>query len=191
MKCLTPKESSSDDRGRSATSRKSGAQDDPSSSTVATITTASEEMTGRAATAHELLLRLKQLFIAAAATHSAECAVNAPAMSKYMRNKFKFYGFKAPLRRELQKEFGKSNTGFLKERGVLMDFLLLLWEEEEREMQGVACDIASQLRVVLLGETEEDFTGAMQCLKKMIVQKSWWDTVDALSYPGTCMLTVP
>ena len=139
-------------------------------------------------TAHELVRRLRRIFTTAAATRAAECAVNAPAMEKYLRNKFRCFGFKAPLRRELQKQFEGANGGHLKERRVLMDFLLLLWEQEEREMQGVGCDLASQRRATILGESEDEFTEAVACLRELIVSKSWWDTVNALSYPGEPLL---
>ena len=154
--------------------------------------TSTTDMTGGppANVARELVRRLRDIMVAATAAHAADCAVNAPAMSKYMRNQFKFFGFKAPLRRQLQKQFWETNGRFLKQRDVLMKFLQLLWEEDEREMQGIGCDLAHQLRGVLLGETEDDFTDAMTCMKNVIVQKSWWDTVDALSYPGDlrCLL---
>lgn len=150
--------------------------------------TSTTDMTGGppATIARELIRRLRDIMADAAATadHAADCAVNAPAMSKYMRNQFTFFGFKAPLRRQLQKQFWEVNGKFLKQRKVLMNFLQLLWEEDEREMQGIGCDLAHQLRGILLGETKEDFTDAMTCMRKIITQKSWWDTVDALSYPG-------
>lgn len=141
-------------------------------------------------TAHELIRRLRNIFTTAAATHAKECVVNAPAMEKYMRNKFRFFGFKAPLRRELQKQFEGANGSHLRERRVLMDFLLLLWEQEEREMQGVGCDLASKLRATLLGDSEEEFIEAVACLRELVVSKSWWDTVDALSYPGEPLLLI-
>ena len=134
--------------------------------------------------ARELVKRLRDIMVAATAAHKDDCAVNAPAMSKYLRNQFTFFGFKAPLRRQLQKQFWEGNGKFLKQRNVLVNFLQLLWEEDEREMQGIGCDLAHRQRGVLLGETKEDFTDAMACMRKIITQKSWWDTVDALSYPG-------
>ena len=147
------------------------------------------DMASRAITAQELVRRLRHIFTTAAAAHEADCAVNAPAMEKYLRNKFRFIGFKAPLRRELQKQFETTNGGHLRERRVLMDFLLLLWEQEEREMQGVGCDLASKLRATLLGESEEEFTEAVACVRELIVRKSWWDTVDSLAYPGEFLTT--
>ena len=176
-KALVPEENSDPQRSSDST------KEQPLEDSASTSTT---DMTGGppATIARELVRRLRDIMVAATAAHAADCAVNAPAMSKYLRNQFTFFGFKAPLRRQLQKQFWEGNGKFLKQRNVLMSFLQLLWEEDEREMQGIGCDLAHQLRGVLLGETKQDFSDAMACMRKIITQKSWWDTVDALSYPG-------
>ena len=67
---------------------------------------------------------------------------------------------------------------------VLMSCLCSLWEEEMREMQSCGCDIAHKYWHVLLGTEEGDFKMGVACVQHLITSKSWWDSVDALSYPG-------
>lgn len=69
--------------------------------------------------------------------------------------------------------------------GLLIQILHYLWDEEKREMQAFGCDLAQTHRALLLGDaTEDHFKEAMTCIQHLITNKSWWDTVDALSYPG-------
>ena len=67
---------------------------------------------------------------------------------------------------------------------TLLSVLYCLWEEEKREMQSFGCDLAQENRVILRGETEEEVKEAISCIKHLLTNKSWWDTVDALSYQG-------
>jgi 3-methyladenine DNA glycosylase AlkD len=93
---------------------------------------------------------------------------NSFAMEKYMKNKFKFLGIKRPLRNELQKPILKE----MKE----LDWTLieLLWKQDEREYQYFAIDILDKLKKNLV---KEDILR----IKKLIEDKSWWDTVDLLA----------
>lgn len=113
-----------------------------------------------------------------------ECKKYAPSIAKYMRNQFVFFGLKAPARRALQKEFLGENKESLKARKTLMEFVRCLWKEEERDFQAFGVDLLAQYREVLLGETEAEFGEAVALAEHCVVTKSWWDTVDALSYPG-------
>ncbi len=96
-------------------------------------------------------------------------------MKQYMRNKFEFYGIKAPLRKELVKEL-------IQEKGKLpfeelKDVVALLWVNPHREAQYFAMD--------LMTKTKKQFTlEDISFFEELIVTKSWWDTVDWLAPHG-------
>ncbi|SFC94722.1 DNA-7-methylguanine glycosylase [Bacillus sp. OV322] len=90
----------------------------------------------------------------------------------YLRDQFEFLGIRTPIRRKLTKQF-------LHEFGVpkkecLKDVIFTLWERSEREYQKAALDILNKVKMDL---TPED----MPWLCSLLVNKSWWDTVDVLS----------
>ena len=105
-------------------------------------------------------------------------------MSKYMRNKFAFMGLKAPARRAIQKAFLAENREVAEDRTTVISFAKALWEQDEREFQGVGGDLLIKCRGVLLGETDGEFQEAMALAEYCVVTKSWWDTVDAIAYQG-------
>lgn len=109
---------------------------------------------------------------------------DAEQMKKYMRNKFNFFGLKSPQRRRLQKQLLDDNAEALKNRDTLFSFLGLLWEQEEREFQAFGVDFFQQYRKEFLGSSDDHFKEAISKAQICITSKSWWDTVDALSYPG-------
>lgn len=96
---------------------------------------------------------------------------NAFLMSKYMKNKFAFYGVKKSTSdnfiKPLVKDLKSYNT---KDLYKLVDEL---WEEEEREMQYVALEVLQ--RILMKRDIDIDF------IERLIITKSWWDTVDMLS----------
>lgn len=92
-------------------------------------------------------------------------------MKKYMKNKFEFLGIKSPQRRVLLKEF-LNNTKLSKEE--LIKTAEDLWSEEAREFQHVAMDLLSKYKKLL------DIND-LELLEKLVVTKSWWDTVDILA----------
>ncbi len=97
---------------------------------------------------------------------------NARPMKKYMRDKFIFCGIKTPLRRKLSKEFQKKEK-----RPHIQDLdyvVKAFWEMPEREFQYFACE--------LVGEYKKEFTPELiDLLEYMVVNKSWWDTVDGIA----------
>ena len=106
-------------------------------------------------------------------------------MEKYMRNQFKFFGVRAPeLRRQIEAEFVKAHKQELDNREVFLEVLPLLWQQEEREFQYIGCTLTRKFREQVLGVSEGDFQEAVACVQQLITTKSWWDTVDALSYSG-------
>lgn len=96
---------------------------------------------------------------------------NSFYMSKYMKNKFAYYGIKKPIRVEITKEFLNSIKQY--EESEIYSFIWELWNEEEREMQYLALEILAQYFKKNIID--------IQFLEKLILTKSWWDTVDTLS----------
>lgn len=62
---------------------------------------------------------------------------NAIAMSKYMRNKFDFYGLKSPKRKEIYNDFIKSEK---KSKVIDWAFLDMCYEDNHREFQYLVYD---------------------------------------------------
>ncbi|MGG4039804.1 DNA alkylation repair protein [Heyndrickxia ginsengihumi] len=91
---------------------------------------------------------------------------------EYLRNQFDFLGIRTPIRRKLTKQFMKEYG--LPARNQLKEVILLLWDLPHREYQKAALDILENVKKTLLPTD-------MEWLEKLIVTKSWWDTVDALA----------
>jgi len=81
---------------------------------------------------------------------------------------------------DASKKAVKSLKEFLKEHGPagkkppLKNFVFELWKKEEREYQYFAIDVIRKLAKNL---KEND----IEWIEKMIVIKSWWDTVDIVA----------
>lgn len=96
---------------------------------------------------------------------------NAIAMSKYMRNMFKFYGLPTPKRKEIYKNFIKDEK---KTKKIDWDFLDKCYEDEHREFQYLVCDYLNAMTKYL--SYDDIFK-----IKKYIKSKQWWDTIDFLN----------
>jgi 3-methyladenine DNA glycosylase AlkD len=96
--------------------------------------------------------------------------VRASSMKVYMKNLFPFCGINAPLRTELTgviyKHFHIKNLNRL--------WIEELWNENEREFQYVALD---HLKKYCKNLNADD----LPFIEKLIITKSWWDTVDGLA----------
>jgi len=89
-----------------------------------------------------------------------------------MKNKFLFLGIKKPKRAELTKQF---LTEVAKSHGSKYpEVVLALWEMPEREFQYVAMDLL--WKVKRHWQTEH-----VWLCERLIMSKSWWDTVDFLA----------
>lgn len=89
-------------------------------------------------------------------------------MEDYMKNNFKFLGLRRPLRGELQKEFIKKSK---KEEKINWDFIFELFNKEEREFQYLAIDyLTANKKKLKIKDIDK--------LEKLVITKSWWDTVD-------------
>ncbi|MDR1903642.1 MAG: DNA alkylation repair protein, partial [Treponema sp.] len=96
-------------------------------------------------------------------------AAQAVKMSAYMRDQFAYLGIPTPLRKTLAKEFLASEK---KKPDIDWDFIAVCWGKE-REFQYVALDYLHLKKPLL---TPDDVAH----LKKLALDKSWWDTIDGL-----------
>ena len=97
---------------------------------------------------------------------------NAFWMKKYMKDQFEFYGVKTPERRAMMKSF-------LKEYGLpaeneLKQVIMECWSHDFRDWQYVAI----ALLIEYIKKPEKKIVGL---LEYMVVNKSWWDTVDGIA----------
>ena len=96
----------------------------------------------------------------------------APRMAAYMKDQFSFLGLTSPERRRLQKPF--MAVALTAKPDEVLDIADLCWEADEREFQYVGSDLL-RARAKSLRATDLDR------LYARIVDKSWWDTIDALA----------
>jgi 3-methyladenine DNA glycosylase AlkD len=93
-------------------------------------------------------------------------------MSKYMKDKFLFFGIKKPFREEIEKKYYPALTKLA--INDLKELVSLLWILPERECQYIA--------MVILDKNLKTLDGQMlDLLEELIITKSWWDTVDYLA----------
>lgn len=95
--------------------------------------------------------------------------IQAVPMAAYMRDQFPFLGIRTQDRRALAKSFLKDT----KKEPLNWDFVDRCWAEDQREFQYLVCEY---LRVHQRELTPQD----LPHLKRLIVTKSWWDTIDGL-----------
>ena len=91
-------------------------------------------------------------------------------MSKYMRDKFEFYGIPSPLRKEITKDFIKEERLL---KVVDWELLNLCYDDSHRELQYFVIDYLSAMNKYL---TYDDIPKIMRFIKS----KQWWDTIDLL-----------
>lgn len=94
----------------------------------------------------------------------------AIAMSKYMRDRFKYYGIQTPQRKALYKDLLKKE----KACGVI-DWKLLnkCYADEHREFQYFVMDYLLSMQMFLTYDDIPRING-------FIKEKQWWDTIDGL-----------
>nr|WP_259548748.1 DNA alkylation repair protein [Heyndrickxia oleronia] len=88
-----------------------------------------------------------------------------------MKNNFKFFGLRAPLVKEVFKNF---ISYYSIQQNELKDLITYLWVKEEREYQMIAILFLNHYKKWL---KEEDLTLIQYC----ITHKSWWDSVDSIA----------
>ncbi len=97
---------------------------------------------------------------------------NAVKMKGYMKNRYEFFGIKAPERRKLQNEFIRENG--LPEFEKLESIVFKLFELPEREFHHFAIELCRKLIKHWKPET-------IKLFEKMVLTNSWWDSVDAMN----------
>jgi 3-methyladenine DNA glycosylase AlkD len=111
---------------------------------------------------------------------------NGLAMSKYMKDRFPFFGINAPTRKKLQSQWFQKIPNELPnhERWTIIEEL---WAKEEREFHHVACDYLNSWNKKFIQPTDA------AKLKWLISNNSWWDTVDSIAsnYLGKFYLAFP
>ena len=94
----------------------------------------------------------------------------ARQMSKYMLNKFEYIGIKTPERRKIFKNFFKE---YKNEEKIDWEFVNKCWENKYREFQYITADYLKNMKDKLSIDDIPKF-------KRLILEKSWWDTIDNL-----------
>ncbi len=96
----------------------------------------------------------------------------AAQMKKYVRDKFDFYGIKSPLRKEIFREFYKTQGPVPED--IKKEIITQLWNAPQRECQYVAMELLDK-------SVKKDNTAIIELYEMMILNKSWWDTIDYIA----------
>jgi 3-methyladenine DNA glycosylase AlkD len=98
---------------------------------------------------------------------------NAFAMAKYMKNNFPFFGIKTEERRRIFKEIWKQNKQEVtaNARAIALE----LYTKPKREFQYCAIEIL--IKELKGNYIKED----IQLIEKLILNNSWWDSVDTIA----------
>lgn len=96
----------------------------------------------------------------------------ALSQKQYMKNNFEFHGITAPQRKVIQNIFFTKNM--LPKKTDVKAIILNLWERPQREYQYFAQELMQKY-------IKEFEIQDIELFEFMIVNKSWWDTVDKIS----------
>ena len=96
----------------------------------------------------------------------------AEGQMNYMRNKFEYYGVKAPGWVKFSKEIMKSEGVFQNEK--LKEFVRLCMKEEHREIHYFGFQMVEKA-------TKKEAEDFIEFLEELILTHSWWDSVDWIS----------
>jgi 3-methyladenine DNA glycosylase AlkD len=96
----------------------------------------------------------------------------AVSMSKYMKNRFPFLGINSPTRVQLTRNYLKKIS--FRPGPETPSLIQSLWNEPEREFQYVGMELAEKWQ-------KKSGPEAIDLLERLIVEKSWWDSVDFLA----------
>ncbi len=104
--------------------------------------------------------------------HDYADPVVAEGAAAYMRHLSTFIGVSAPLRRVTMKEYLKLSG--LPSRAEMPLFVKLCWDRPYREMQYFGMEVAQKVM-------KKAAKGDIEIIEFMVVNKSWWDTVDFIA----------
>lgn len=99
-------------------------------------------------------------------------AVIAKQQKAYMKDKFEFFGLKAPVRRSIQKPF--LDKKHLPPKNEMPNYVKALLQLPQREFHHVAQELAE--KYVKHSEKED-----IALYEYMICTNSWWDSVDYIA----------
>ena len=100
-------------------------------------------------------------------------AVQSQGMAAYMQQQFPFLGIKTPMRRaSLMPYFNEAKE--FPDSKPLREIARRLWRLPEREFQYAAVDF-------LLASSRILTPADLEFVRELVVEKSWWDTVDMLA----------
>lgn len=97
---------------------------------------------------------------------------NAPAMRKYMKDKFAYFGIKKPFRRAIDKNIFITNPKLTSAESI--DLVQICFAADERELQYFAIDYLQKNKKLW----NEDY---ILLFEELITTKSWWDSVDTIA----------
>lgn len=95
----------------------------------------------------------------------------AISMSKYMKDQFSFYGITAADRKNLYKDFLKTEK---KQDSIDWKFIDQCYADDHHEFQYLAYEYLLVMKKQLSFED-------ISLVKDLVMKKSWWDTVDFLA----------
>jgi 3-methyladenine DNA glycosylase AlkD len=101
---------------------------------------------------------------------------NAVFQKAYMRDQFDFFGLKTDTRREITKNYFRSNK--IDDYDTLEHVVKELWSLPQREYQYAAQELLEYYKNIWTEET-------IKLIEHCITHKSWWDTVDYLNAYGS------
>ena len=96
----------------------------------------------------------------------------AERQESFLKNKFQLFGIMTPLRKEIQKPYLTKQN--LPAKADLTKITEELWAKSQREFHYFAIDL--NRRYIKKIEFED-----IHLFEKMIVNNSWWDTVDLIA----------
>lgn len=93
-------------------------------------------------------------------------------MERYMKDQFEFFGVKSPARKEVQRDLKPEWKALSVDE--MFEYAEALWNLPQRELQYLALDA--------LGTKVKKMNAShLPKIEKLILTKSWWDTVDGLA----------
>ena len=101
---------------------------------------------------------------------------NATGAKAYLLNQFEFFGLKTPLRTSITKPYIKQAP--LSDINEVEAIVKELWMQPQREHQYFAIDLFAVHKKLWT-------TSSLKLMEHCILQKSWWDSVDAIASEWT------
>lgn len=99
---------------------------------------------------------------------------NGLGMSKYMKDRFSFYGVNSPKRKEIYRLWLSSLPDDLMNENR-WNLVHRLWEKDEREFQYITIDWMNSWNKKFISSKDDEQ------LRWLITNNSWWDSVDSIA----------